>query len=122
VNPGSNALQDGVPAALTKLSANTYCSLRHRRSRAGYGRCDETLSHTNVSAVHRPDRLARGHRIRQEAISGVAKKNPDPDDAEKYIVLHSAITYVLGPDGKFFTHFTDATEASDMAHALVRLP
>ena len=41
-----------------------------------------------------------------------AKKNPDPDDAEKYVV----------PDGEFFTHFTDATEASDMAHALARLP
>ena len=51
-----------------------------------------------------------------------AKKNPAPDDAEKYVVPHSAITYVLGPDGKFFTHFTDATEASDMAHALARLP
>lgn len=51
-----------------------------------------------------------------------AKKNPDPDDAEKYVVPHSAITYVLGPDGEFFTHFTDATEASDMAHALARLP
>jgi cytochrome oxidase Cu insertion factor (SCO1/SenC/PrrC family) len=40
---------------------------------------------------------------------------------EKYVVPHSAITYVLGPDGKFFTHFTDATEASDMAHAPARL-
>jgi len=28
----------------------------------------------------------------------------------------------LRPDGKFFTQFTDATEASDMAHALARLP
>ena len=51
-----------------------------------------------------------------------AKKSPDPDDAERYVVPHSAITYVLGPDGMFFTHFTDATEASDMAHALARLP
>ena len=51
-----------------------------------------------------------------------AKKNPAPDDAEKYVVPHSAITYVLGQDGTFFTHFTDATEASDMAHALARLP
>ena len=29
-----------------------------------------------------------------------AKKNPDPDDAEKYVVPHSAITYVLGPDAQ----------------------
>jgi protein SCO1/2 len=52
----------------------------------------------------------------------VFAKNPDPDDAEEYVVRHSAITYVLGPDGKFFTHFTDATNASDMAQALARLP
>jgi protein SCO1/2 len=50
------------------------------------------------------------------------KQNYPRFTAERYVVPHSAITYVLGPDGMFFTHFTDATGASDMAHALARLP
>lgn len=50
-----------------------------------------------------------------------AEKNPEPDDAEEYVIPHSAITYVLGPDGKFVTHFTDAAEAPAMAHALEQL-
>jgi protein SCO1 len=50
-----------------------------------------------------------------------AEKNPDPDDPEGYVVPHSAITYVLGPDGEFVMHFTDAVEASAMARALRRL-
>jgi protein SCO1/2 len=50
-----------------------------------------------------------------------AEKNPDPNDPEGYVVPHSAITYVLGPDGKFVTHFTDAVEASAMARALEQL-
>jgi len=45
-----------------------------------------------------------------------------PDVAEKYAFRHPAITYVRGPDGQFFTHFTDASNASDMARALARLP
>jgi protein SCO1 len=50
-----------------------------------------------------------------------AAKNPDPDDPEGYVVPHSAITYVLGPNGEFITHFTDATEAGDMVRTLMAL-
>jgi protein SCO1 len=50
-----------------------------------------------------------------------ARRNPDPDDEQGYVVPHSAITYVLGPDGEFVAHFTDATERSDMVAALISI-
>ena len=51
-----------------------------------------------------------------------AKKNRNLDDPEGYVVPHSAITYVLGPDGIFLMHFTDAAEPSAVADTLARLP
>jgi protein SCO1/2 len=50
-----------------------------------------------------------------------AQRKADPDDPEGYVVPHSAITYVLGPSGRFVTHFTDATEPSVMTERLREL-
>jgi protein SCO1/2 len=63
-----------------------------------------------------------------EAIEGAkqqfrvfAQRKADPDDPEGYVVPHSAITYVLGPSGRFITHFTDTTEPSVMTDRLSEL-
>ncbi|MFC9356217.1 SCO family protein [Rhodococcus sp. NPDC057014] len=42
----------------------------------------------------------------------------DPDDPDSYQMPHSAFTYVLGPDGAYVTHFTDAVDEDEL---IVRL-
>ena len=39
-----------------------------------------------------------------------AERKPDPDDPEDYQVPHTAMTYVMGPDGNYVTHFNDALD------------
>jgi len=47
-------------------------------------------------------------------------KAPQEDDetGQNYLVDHSSITYVMGPDGSFLTHFAYGTTPEDMAKAL----
>jgi len=40
------------------------------------------------------------------------EKGAEPDD---YLMNHSSITYLMGKDGKFLTHFSHGTSAKDMA-------
>lgn len=40
-----------------------------------------------------------------------AKRADDPDDAEGYVVPHTAIAYLMGPDGEYVDHFPDAVGA-----------
>ncbi|MFD6059482.1 SCO family protein [Rhodococcus wratislaviensis] len=42
----------------------------------------------------------------------------DPDDPNSYQMPHSAFTYVLGPDGTYLTHFTDAVDEDDLVTRL----
>lgn len=42
----------------------------------------------------------------------------DPGDPDSYQMPHSAFTYVLGPDGSYLTHFTDAVEEDDLVARL----
>jgi len=44
-----------------------------------------------------------------------AKSGEDKDDPEDYLMDHSAITYLVGPDGKFLTHFSHGTDAETLA-------
>lgn len=44
----------------------------------------------------------------------------DPKSDPNYLVDHSVITYLMGPDGKFLTHFTHQTPADKMAAAIRR--
>jgi protein SCO1/2 len=41
-----------------------------------------------------------------------------PADPADYIMDHSAILYLMGPDGRFYTHFSPGTSAEDLAQAL----
>ncbi|MEA2625894.1 MAG: hypothetical protein QOD06_1939 [Candidatus Binatota bacterium] len=47
-----------------------------------------------------------------------ARRTADPDDPDGYAVPHSAITYVLDPDGRYTTHFTDAVDEREMTERL----
>ncbi|MFJ8819439.1 SCO family protein [Amycolatopsis thermoflava] len=58
----------------------------------------------------------------RRAFGVFARRRPDPEDPDGYAVPHTAITYLLDPDGNYRTHWTDTTDAgtiaADLAHAL----
>lgn len=43
-----------------------------------------------------------------------AKRAPDPDDTDGYQMPHTAFTYLIGPDGRYIAHFTDAIEDDEL--------
>ncbi len=47
-----------------------------------------------------------------------AKTKATEDDPEDYLVDHSSITYLMGPDGLFLEHFSHGTEAEEIAERL----
>ena len=49
------------------------------------------------------------------------KRVPDPKSSGGYTMDHSAIIYVMGPDGAFRTHFTYTVNADAMAERLSKL-
>jgi protein SCO1/2 len=44
-----------------------------------------------------------------------------PSDPADYLMDHSAVVYLMGPDGAFVTHFSPGTTADEMAQALRQL-
>lgn len=42
----------------------------------------------------------------------------DTDDPDSYQMPHTAFTYVLGTDGTYLTHFTDATDEDELVTRL----
>lgn len=50
-----------------------------------------------------------------------AKVAQEGDDADAYLIDHSAITYLMGPDGSFVTHFGHQTSADAIAARLRQL-
>ena len=49
------------------------------------------------------------------------KKVPDPKSSAGYTFDHSAIIYLMGPDGAYLAHFTHASNADTMAERLAKL-
>lgn len=47
-----------------------------------------------------------------------AARRADPDDPEGYDMPHSALTYLIGPDGKLVTHFADSVSADKVVDRL----
>jgi protein SCO1/2 len=47
-----------------------------------------------------------------------AARRADPDNPDGYEMPHSAITYLIGPDGRLLTHFADSVEGSKVAERL----
>lgn len=48
-----------------------------------------------------------------------AKAKASKDDPEDYLVDHTSITYLIGPDGEFVEHFSHGIEAEKMAEQLL---
>lgn len=48
-----------------------------------------------------------------------AKAKPSKEDPEDYLVDHTSITYLIGPDGDFVEHFSHGIEAEKMAERLL---
>jgi cytochrome oxidase Cu insertion factor (SCO1/SenC/PrrC family) len=49
------------------------------------------------------------------------QKVPDPKNPKDYEMDHSAIIYLMGPDGKFLKHFTYSTDAKALSDALQKV-
>lgn len=47
-----------------------------------------------------------------------AARRANPDDPEGYDMPHSALTYLIGPDGKLLTHFADSIEGGQVVEQL----
>jgi cytochrome oxidase Cu insertion factor (SCO1/SenC/PrrC family) len=45
-------------------------------------------------------------------------KQDNPKDPQNYLMDHSAIIYLMGPDGKFLKHFSYSTDAKALAAGL----
>jgi protein SCO1/2 len=53
------------------------------------------------------DKLKRAFRV-------YAERRPSVQEDAEYTVPHTAITYVMAPDGKLLTHFSDAASVDEM--------
>jgi protein SCO1/2 len=47
-----------------------------------------------------------------------ARRAADPDDTAGYQMPHTAFTYLIGPDGRYAAHFTDAVEEDELVQRL----
>ncbi|MCA6107015.1 SCO family protein [Bradyrhizobium cenepequi] len=48
------------------------------------------------------------------------KRTTDPDDATGYQMPHTAFTYLIGPDGRYVAHFTDAIGEDELVDQIIR--
>mmetsp|Transcript_2944 Transcript_2944/g.5586 ORF Transcript_2944/g.5586 Transcript_2944/m.5586 type:complete len:101 (+) Transcript_2944:552-854(+) len=53
--------------------------------------------------------------VRKAAKSYRVYYSKDNSEGDDYLVDHSIITYLMGPDGKFLEHYTRSVTAEDMA-------
>lgn len=49
-----------------------------------------------------------------------AKRAADPDDAAGYQMPHTAFTYLVGPDGNYIAHLTDAIDEDELVDRIGR--
>ncbi len=47
-----------------------------------------------------------------------ARRTPDAEDPDGYIMPHSAMTYLLDPEGRYMEHFADVTDGGEMVDRL----
>ena len=59
--------------------------------------------------------VARAYKVHRRKVN-----LSEPEDANDYLVDHSSITYLMGPDGGFVTLFPHGTEPEFMAEAIRR--
>uniref|UniRef100_A0A973W5S8 SCO family protein n=2 Tax=Bradyrhizobium septentrionale TaxID=1404411 RepID=A0A973W5S8_9BRAD len=65
-----------------------------------------------------------GSRDNIEHVTGLyrvfARRAADPDDVAGYQMPHTAFTYLVGPDGKYIAHFTDANDEDELVDRIGR--
>ena len=54
----------------------------------------------------------------KKAFRVFARRKADPADPDGYAVPHTAITYLISPDGAYADHFADAVPAADVTAGL----
>lgn len=54
----------------------------------------------------------------RDAFRVFAVRRDDRDDPDGYAVPHSSLTYLIGPDGHYITHYPDVVEAEHVAEGL----
>ena len=57
----------------------------------------------------------------KKAFRVFAQRRADETEPDGYVVPHTALTYVLGPEGAFVTHFADTVDENEMAQRLREL-
>jgi protein SCO1/2 len=67
-----------------------------------------------VGLTGTPDQVQKA----AKAYRAYYKKVPNKDLPGSYTVDHSTILYLMGPDGRYITHFTHGTSPADMAKRL----
>lgn len=76
---------------------------------------------TMVGLTGTPEQVAAVAKAYRVYYAKVVDKN-DPDSASKtYLMDHSAITYLMGPDGTFISHFSHDATPDQMAHKLAEV-
>jgi protein SCO1 len=59
--------------------------------------------------------------VAKSAFRVFAGHREDPDDPHGYAVPHSALTYLIDPDGQYVKHFADVAEAARITDSLKKL-
>ena len=59
--------------------------------------------------------------VAKSAFRVFAGRREDPDDPDGYDVPHSALTYLIDPEGRYVKHFPDVAEADRIADSLKKL-
>ena len=67
-----------------------------------------------TGAREQTDRAKRTFRV-------FAERAADPKDPSGYAMPHSALTYLVGPDGKYVTHFSDTIDQNTLVGRLKEL-
>ncbi|GAA4890253.1 SCO family protein [Actinomycetospora straminea] len=113
------------PRALTKLSAALdelgplaaqvrplYVSVDPERDTPSVMRAFLTASYPRFTGLTgTPEQVEAA----KDAFRVFARRRPDPEDPDGYAVPHTAITYLVGPDGELARHWPDTATASTIA-------
>ncbi len=57
-------------------------------------------------------------RVLNGAFAAVARKSPPTGNGEDYLMAHSGVIYLMGPEGNYVTHFAHGTLPQEMADVI----
>ncbi|WP_214404874.1 SCO family protein [Pseudonocardia lacus] len=119
------------PRALAKLSAALdafdppdglvvplYVTVDPERDTPGVLRAYLAAGHPRFTGLTGPPERIEAAK---EAFLVFARRRPDPDDPDGYAVPHTAITYLVDPDGRPAHHWPDPRSADEITADLRRL-